>query len=171
MPIASTLGYVKGLLDNLPMPGGAPNMAAYITPPDPNVQAEIPTAYVWPTEGHESRNSGNAGTIPRNTGPGTPSGTKPLDHMLDIYVVFFGADDDPQADSLFPGIVDAVMECLRTSADPVTLVDPYNPNIQSALYNLGEQMSFHIVISALADQAYDRYDALIRCNVMELLRA
>ena len=51
MPIASTLAFVKNQLDGLPMPGGMPNMAAYITPPDPNVEAQDPTAYVWPTTG------------------------------------------------------------------------------------------------------------------------
>ena len=169
MPIASTLAYVKGVLDQLPMPGGAPNMAAYITPPDPNVEGEIPTAYVWPTDGMESRE--NPGTIPRNTGPGTPSGFKPINHSIDVYVVYFGADDDPQADSLFPGIVDAVMFALRTSKDSVTLTDPYNPNVQSTLYNLGEQMHFQLVISAVSDQAFNRYDCLIRCPVLELIQA
>ena len=51
MPIASTLGFIKSLLNGLEMPGGIPNMACYITPPDPNVEAEIPTCYAWPTKG------------------------------------------------------------------------------------------------------------------------
>ena len=55
MPIASTLAFVKNQLDGLPMPGGLPNMAAYITPPEPERGGPDPTAYVWPTDGHESR--------------------------------------------------------------------------------------------------------------------
>ena len=82
------------------------------------------------------------------------------------------ADDDPQADSIFPGIVDAVMFALRTCEDSATLQDPYNPNITTTLYDLGEVMSYQIVISALADQAYNRYDCLLRCGpVMELIQA
>lgn len=169
MPIASTLAYVKGLLDGLPMPGGAPNMASYVMPPDPNVETQIPTAYVWPTDGEESREK--PGTIPRNTGPGTPSGFKPENHMIDVFIVWFQADDDPQADSLFPGMVDAVMAQLRTSQDSATLYDPYNPNVVSTLYDLGEKMHYSIIVSALADQAYNRLDALIRCPVMELIQA
>ena len=125
MPIASTLAFVKKQLDGLPMPGGIPNMAAYITPPDPNVEAQYPTAYVWPTTGHESRQ--DPGTIPRNTGPGTPAGFKPINHMVDVFIIYFGADDDPQADSLFPGIVDAAMFALRTCEDSATLHGPVQP--------------------------------------------
>ena len=170
MPIASTLAFVKNQLDGLPMPGAIPNMAAYITPPDPNVEATTPTAYVWPTTGHESRQ--DPGTIPRNTGPGTPAGFKPINHMVDVFIDWFQADDDPQADSIFPGIVDAAMFALRTCEDSATLQDPYNPNIVSTLYDLGEVMSYEIVISALADQAYNRYDCLLRCGpVMELIQA
>ena len=136
MPIASTLAWVKDLLDGLPMPGGCQNMAAYITPPGPERRGPVPTAYVWPTDGHESRE--DPGTIPRNTGPGTPAGFKPVNHMIDVFIVYFQADDDPQADSIFPGIVDAAMFALRTSQDSATLQDPYNPNITSTLYDLGE---------------------------------
>lgn len=171
MPIAAVTSYVKGILAGLPMPGqNTPALVAYITPPDPNVEAEIPTAYVWPAIGDESRNPARDGTIPRNTGPATPSGTKPFDHTIDVFVVFFMADDDPQADSLFPGMVDAVMEQLRTSEDPVPLTDPYSGQ-QSTLYDLGERMSYQITVSAVSDQAWNRYDCLIRCPVMELIRA
>ena len=170
MPILSTLQYMKGLLDQLAMPGGLPNMAAYITPPDPNVQAEIPTCYVWPTKGREARESGRGGTIPRNTGPETPSGTKPLSHMIDLFIVWFQADDDPQADSLFPGIVDAVMFALRTSEDPDVIVDPYTAQA-SQLIDVGEDMTYEIVISALEDERYNRYDALVVAEIMELIQA
>jgi hypothetical protein len=171
VPIAAVTSYIQGVLNNLPMPGlNTPAMVAYVTPPDPNVEAEIPTAYVWPSDGDESRNPADDGTIPRNTGPNTPSGTKPIVHMVDVFVVYFQADDDPQADSLFPGIVDAVMAQLRTSEDPATLADPYT-GAQSTLYDLGEAMHYQIVISAVADQAWNRCDSLIRCKATELIRA
>ena len=168
MPITSVLTYVKTVLDDLPMPGGAENLAAYITAPDPNEEAKPPTAYVWFPDGDESRNPDKGGTIPRNTGPGTPSGFKPFSHVIDVWLDWFQADDDPQADSIFPGIVDAVMFALRTSPDSVTLYDPYNPNVVSTLYNLGEDMHYSSDVSATADQAYDRYQGLIRCPCLEL---
>ncbi len=170
MPIAAVTSYVKSLLDGLPMPGGLPDMVAYIMPPDPNVEAEIPTAYVWPTDGQESRDPAKGGTLPRNSGPGTPSGWKSDEHMVDVFVVWFQADDDPQADSLFPGIVDAVMAQLRTSEDSAALTDP-DTGTPSTLYNLGEDQHYQIVVSAVSDQAWNRLDGLIRCNVFELFQA
>lgn len=171
MPLASVLAWTKGILDGLPMPGGADNMAAYITPPDPNVEAGPPAAYVWTPTGRESRDSQQGGAIPRNTGPGTPAGWKPIMHTIDVFIDWFQADDDPRADSIFPGIVDAVMFALRTSQDSVTLDDPYNPNITSTLYNLGEDIDYITEFNALADQAYDRYQALLRCPCYELIQA
>lgn len=172
MPLASVLAYVKGILDGLPMPGpNAQNMAAYITPPDPNVEARPPTAYVWVPIGRESRNPEQGGAIPRNTGPGTPAGWKPIQHTIDVFIDWFQADDDPQADSIFPGIVDAVMLALRTSQDSASLTDPYDPNITSTLYDLGEEIEYHTDFSALADQAYNRYQALLRCSCYELIQA
>ena len=163
--------YAQSLLDNLPLPGvGTPNLSAVITPRDPNVQAEIPTAYIWPTKGMESRSPALGGTIPRNTGPGTPSGLKPLEHELEIFLVYFGQDDDTESDTLFPGIVEAVMQALRTSPDPAQVSDPYS-GVVSTFVNVGEHMAWEIVINAVADQAYNRYDCLLTCKMFELIFA
>jgi len=172
MPIASTLAYVKGLLDELPLPGGLPPLAAHIVPPDPNEEAGAgPAAYVWPSKGHESRNPEDGGTIPRNTGPGTPAGTKPARHMIDVFIDYFAPDDEEDVDSLFPGIVDTVMAQLRTSADPVQVTDPYNPYMVSTLIDVGETMEYEIVVNAVADQVFDRFQCLLQCSVLELIRA
>lgn len=152
------------------MPGGLPNMACYITPPDPNVEGGIPTSYVWPADFDESRNPDKGGTIPRNTGPGTPSGDKPIEHSVEIFIVYFMANDEPLSDSLFPGIVDAVMFTLRTSEDPAKIMDPFTGQ-QSTLYDVGETTRGRIVVSATADQAYNRYDCLLTCQVLELIQA
>jgi hypothetical protein len=170
LPIAAACAFVKSVLNNLAMPGGLPNMAAYIMPPDPNVEAEIPTAYVWPTKGREGRAGEEGGAIPRNTGPGTPAGTKSLLHSVDVFCVFFQADDDPQADSLFPGVVDAVMDALRTCEDPAVIIDPYTGN-DSQLIDLGERMTYEIVVSALEDQRYNRLDGLVVAMVNEIFHA
>lgn len=170
MPIASVSAYIRGLLDSLPMPSSLPPMRSYITPPDPNTEATIPTAYVWPSEIDESRDSKTGGTIPRNTGPGTPSGSKPLAHDIDVFIVYMLPNDDPQADSLFPGIVDAAMAALRTSADNAIITDPWT-GAQSQLFGVGEVMRGRIVVRAMADQAFNRYDCLLSCPVRELIQA
>ena len=163
--------YIQSLIDDLPLPGdGTPNLIAVITPPDPNVEAETPTAYIWPTKGVESRNPALGGTIPRNTGPGTPSGLKPLEHELEIFLVYFGQNDDTEADTLFPGIVEAVMQALRTSPDPWQQQDPYS-GVVSTFVDVGEQMTWEVVINAVENQAYNRYDCLLTCKMFELIFA
>lgn len=173
MPVASVSSYIKGLLDGLAMPGGLPAMVAYIMPPDPNTQAEYPTAYVWPADFDESRNPDSGGSIPRNNGPGTPAGNKPIEHGIEIFIVYFQASDDPDADSLFPGVVDAVMAALRTSPDPpggVPLTDPWT-GMQSGLFDAGEVMKGRITVTATADQGFNRLDCLITCPMFELIQA
>ncbi len=173
MPIASTCSYIRGLLSGLAMPGSLPAMAAHITPPDPNVEASVPAAYVWPADFEESRDPKMAGSIPRNTGPGTVAGNKLIEHQIEIFVVYFMANDDPDADNLFPGIVDAVMAELRTSpeqAGGVPVTDPWT-GVKTALFSVGEVMRGRIVVSATANQAYNRYDALLTCPVNELITA
>ena len=170
MPVASVCLYVKGLVDNLPMPAGLPPMRGYITPPDPNVEAQYPTAYVWPAGFTESRDPKLGGSIPRNTGPGTPSGQKPVVHGTDVFIVYFLSSDDPLADSLFPGIVDAVTAKLRTSQEGVPVTDPFTGTV-SELYGTGEVMRGRITVRATSDQVMNRYDCLLTLTVRELIRA
>ena len=172
MTIGATQLAIQRLIDQLPLYGGIPPLAAYITPPDPNTEAEVPTAYVWPSRGEESRGNGGAaaGTVPRNTGPGTPSGWKNDVHSMDVWIVYFGQDDDPQADTLFPMIVDVVMKAFRTCQNPILAVDPYDES-QSWLVDVGEKMSYQIDLRALSDQAYNRFDALVNLTVTELFQS
>lgn len=174
MPVLAAVSYVAGLLDGLAMPppgGTTPAMAAYVLPPDPNVETQIPTAYVWPTNGSESRDPRNSGSQPRNTGPGTPSGDKPLVHDTDVFVVWMGSGDDPDTGTIWLGIVDAVMQALRTCyPDPVLVTDP-NTGYISQLADIGERMTYKTFVSALADQAYNRFDCLIKVPVTEVISA
>lgn len=170
MPIVSAQVYIRNLLDGLAMPGNAPALAAYITPPDPNVDAATPAAYIWPADGEESRNPVMGGTIPRAAFTGAASGFKPVEHALEIYMVWFGQDDDPDSDTWFPGMVDAVMAALRASPDPAIVTDPWT-GVQSNLIDVGENMTYRITIRALDDQRYNRYDALITLRLHELIAA
>lgn len=161
---------MKSLLDGLAMPSSLPAMRAVIMPPDPNDDSDMPTAYVWPADFDESRDDEQGGAIPRNTGPGTPSGNKAIEHMIEVFIIYFQAGDDPDADSLFPGIVDAVLAAFRTSADPAPITDPWT-GATSNLYDVGEVMRGRIVVSATQDQAMNRLDCLLTCTVHELIQA
>jgi hypothetical protein len=171
MPIVTTQQEILKLLDGLPMPNGNYALQAYVTPPDPETDYSNPHAYIWPAKGDESRNPASGGAIPRNTGVFTPSGTKPIMHEMHVYLVWFSANDDPDADTWFPGMVDAVMWALRTSPDPLPVTDPYTGLTNSQLVGIGERMTYEIVLRSTEDEAYDRYDALITIHIWEILQA
>jgi hypothetical protein len=166
VPVASALNFVKTLLDGISVPGGL-NLSAWINPPDPDVDpATVPTAYIWPMPGSENRL-----TMPRNTGPGTPAGWKTERHDIGIYLVWFGDENDPDADTLFPGFIDALMDALRTAWPmPAILTDP-NTGEQTQLVDTGEVMSYDSPPPrTVADQRYLRYDCLIRVPMQEELQ-
>jgi hypothetical protein len=90
---------------------------------------------------------------------------------MEVFLVFFQANDDPQADSIFPGVVDAVMRVLRTSLNPATpLVDPYTEE-QSTIFDTGEIIRGRITINATTDQAWNRLDCLLTVTLHELIFA
>jgi hypothetical protein len=169
MTIVATQVYLRGLLDGLVWPfTGVEALQAYITPPDPEVTANVPKAYIWPSRGDESRAVSRGGTVPRALTLGGPSGFKGVIHDLEVYLVWFGQDDDPDADNLFPGMADAVMAALRVSADPAVVADPYT-GVESTLIDVAEQMTYQITLRALVDQSYNRYDCLISLSINELI--
>lgn len=172
MPINTTQIYINNLLNGLVWPfTNVPPLASQITPPDPNVEANIPQAYVWPSRGKENRDPRRGGTIPRATGPNSPSGLKTQTHRLDVYVVWWGQDDDPDSDSLFPGMVDWIMETLRLAPDTTpVLLDPWT-NRESYLIDIGEDMNYELTVRATADERFNRYDALITCVISEVFAA
>lgn len=170
MPIVSVQNAILKLLDNLPMPDGNYLLEAFVTPPDPETDYSNPHAYIWPTTGKESRNAAQGGAIPRNTGVNTPAGTKSIMHRFEIYVRWYVANDDTNADIWFPGMVDAVMWALRTADDPLVAADPYT-EINSQVIGLGENIDYHITIRATEDEAQNMYDCLILLPVNEILHA
>ena len=169
MSINSAQLYIMGLIDGLPVNGGL-SIEAHITPPDPETDYTDPHAYVWPAEGEETRDPRKGGTIPRATSPGSFSGTKSIDHIMDIFLVWFAANDDPEADTWFPSMVDVIMGALRVAPTPAVVQDPYT-NASSQMINVGERMSYKVAISAVADEAFNRYDALITVHMNELFNA
>jgi hypothetical protein len=158
--------YIKGLLEQLIIPGPVGTLEVFITPPDPKEDADRPTAYVWPADGSEKRRS-----LPRNNGPATvPSGSgwKDQVHRVQIYLIWFAGDDEADVDSAFPSVVDAVLFTLRTSSpNPAYATDPVT-GVITQLVNIGEEQSYEIVpVHALADQRWNRYDARITVSVLE----
>lgn len=171
MPIVSVQSFLLSLLDGLDMPYGQPSANAYITPPDPRIQARVPAIYVWPADGDENRSSELGGTVPRNQGFGTPSGTKGIQHMMDIYLTWTSVNKGQQSDPIFPGMIDAVMTALRYSQpNPAQITDP-NTGLTSTIYNVGENMRYRPGLEALDDQKWLRYDCLITCHVWEIMNA
>ena len=184
MSIAAVQQYIKGLLDTMPWPATMTGLASplcYITPPNPNVQSEIPAIYVWPSRGRESRDTTRlrGGTVPRIALPGGPSGTKVVEHRIGVWIVWAMSSDDPDADSLMPGMTWAVQAVLRSAAfgagdmitaDPALLTDPWTSE-QSWLVDLGENMEYELYVRALEEQRFWRYDGVIDLDVTEIIAA
>lgn len=170
MPINTAQVYIKNLLNGLVWPmANVPPLVMNITPPDPNVDAQEPQGYVWPSRGTESRSEHRGGTLPRAISFGAASGLKVIEHHMELFVVWWGQDDDPDSDTLFPGMVDAIMSTLRVSADPTPqLTDPWVPAQVSYLIDVGEDMDYEITVRAITDQRYNRYDALITMTLNEV---
>jgi hypothetical protein len=163
--------FLLSLLNGIEMPYNVAAAEAFITPPDPRVKAKVPAIYIWPSDGQENRSGELGGTIPRNTGPGTPSGTKGLLHQMDVYVTWFSANQGRQADPVFPAIVDTVMMALRYSQpNPAELTDPAT-GLTSSVYNVGETMKYRVGIEATADERWLRYDALVQVTCWESINA
>ena len=171
MPLVTCQQYILSLLDNLELPYRIPAAKAYITPPDPRVQAKVPAIYIWPSDGVENRSSELGGTIPRNTGPNTASGTKGLKHQMDVYVTWFSSNSGRQQDPVFPAIVDTVMLALRFSMpNPYEATDPAT-NLTSTIYNTGEEMRYRTGVEATADERWLRYDGLLQVSIWEIINA
>ena len=171
MPIVVVQQYLLSLLDNLELPYNVPAARAYITPPDPRVQAKVPAIYIWPSDGVENRSAELGGTIPRNTGPNTASGTKGLLHQMDCYVTWFSSNSGPQADPKFPAIVDTVMMALRyAQPNPAYLTDPVT-NLTSTVYNTGETQHYRIGVESTDDERWLRYDSLVQVSIWEIINA
>lgn len=169
MGINTVQWYLKSILDQVALPLNLGNLDAFIQPPNPGDGTE-PGIYIWGSRGDEAR-----ATLPR-AAPGDLStgGQKILNHDVDAWIIWLGPAVDPQADVLFPAIVDTVMAVLRNvpildraqyATDPVT-------GALSQLLNVGEHMSWEYApVRAVSDQRYLRYDARITINIEERIQA
>ena len=166
--LVSVQTYMQSILDGLEMPYGKPAAKAFITPPDPRVQARIPAIYIWPSDGDGNRSGELGGTVSRNTGVNTASGTRGIMHRIDIYLTWFSANSGKQQDPIFSGMVDAMLFALMTcTPNPIQYQDPNN-KMWSTIYNIGEQYTYKTGVESTQDERYKRYDCLLTVNVWEI---
>jgi hypothetical protein len=174
MPINTCQQYLKSVLNGLILPLGLGVIEAFITPPNPNIQAgaNVCSAYIWGSHGDEKRKA-----LPRATHGNLGSGgLKEILHNIDVWLIWFGynIDEDSDADNQFPSILDFVLGQLRNARlvdaanearDPVT-------GQTSQLLAVGENMSYvYTPVRAIVDQRTFRFDAQITCDVVEEIRA
>ena len=179
MTLLASMQYMKTTLDGLTWPASIMALSnppgplsAHITAPNPNVLASSPNAYIWFLRGTENRDNAKygAGTIPRASYPGGPSGTKAVEHSIPIYIVWDAQQGDVNFATLFPGMVDAIRAALRYSGDPVEITDPWTSE-QSWLVDVGENMTYDLDLWAVENQRIERWDCMLTCSVVEVIFA
>lgn len=180
MSLSAVQQYLKGLLQGLQWPAAiqalpsppAP-LVAMVTPINPWVESvTVPTAQIWMEKGSFSRNPAKygAGTVPRAAYKGGPSGTKAGEHAIPIYVVWENDLTDPNADTLFTGMLDAIREALEYSPARELVTDPWD-GTQSYAIDVGETIQYETGLFTPSQQRLARYDALLTVPVVEVYAA
>jgi hypothetical protein len=169
MSINTVQWYLKGLLDQLPLPLTLGTLNAFIQPPNPGDGTQ-PGVYIWGSRGNEARK-----TVPRaQSGNLSTGGHKTLTHSVDAWIIWLGPAVDTQQDVLFPALIDKIMAVLRNT--PILdgtqhAVDPVTGEL-SQLLNVGERMDWEYApVRAVLDQRYLRYDARITIEIEEIIQA
>jgi hypothetical protein len=161
--------YLQGVLSELIVPGtGGNTLECFITPPSPEY-APTPKAYVWASQGNETRES-----MPRNlNGTIGTAAWKETHHQVDVFIVWFSDEsaDAADLDFAFPAIVDAIMWRIRTVPNPAVCLDPLTGR-ESQLLDVGERMSYDAPgVRSTNDQRISRYDARLQLEIMEVFQA
>lgn len=158
--------YVKGLVNGLTLPLQMGTLTAYIAPPAV-ADDTAPLCYIWGAHGVEKRQ-----TMPRaqpgNLGSG---GFKRTPHEVQLWLYWAELADDPNADSAFPVVIDAVMGALRNVQIGAKLTDSATGAV-STVQQIGEDMEYgYEPVRALEDQRMQQYEALVTATVWELIQA
>lgn len=169
MPVSSALAYLQKLLNGLPMPGqGTPKLVCLVTPPPLfSSPGPVPHCYAYVLRGRESRDK-PLGSVPRNTGPGTPSGFKGIVHTPQLTLLWEGIDEQG---SLFTGMIDAVMAALRTAyPNPALVTDP-NTGVVTQLADTGEVIEYWSAVRPQPDQQICQFEAVFQVPLTEVIQA
>jgi hypothetical protein len=167
--IVAVQQYTQNLLNNLVLPLELGTLAAFILPYNPGDGSQA-GAYVWGSRGDETRRA-----IPRAQPADLPSGAwKVTDHDLDVWLIWIGSSEDPNAGMQFPAIIDTVLATLRNTAlldQQNKLIDPVTGSA-SWLIDYGERLSHeYSPVRAVVDQRLLRYDARITVSAEEWFQA
>ncbi len=174
MPIVSAMLYTASLLKGMVPPGATgirQPIDSMITPETPDVNPDgIARCYVWPATGPEKRRA-----MPRVKNiadqQAGQAGWKQIMHDLRIFLVWMDDPNDQNADVNFPLFIDWVMNVLRTSPNAAQFTDP-DTGIPSNFANLGEVQSYDFVPPRyLEADMMRRYDAQVRCSLLELFQS
>lgn len=107
-----------------------PPVQAWVQPPPITQPVEFPQVYVWGGRLQERR-----ATLPRT------QGQKRRQHQVDLYVNWVADDTNENLPvELFPVLVEAIMQVLRSVQLPVTLTDEITGAV-SNLTDIGESMN------------------------------
>ena len=155
MSVNSVQAHVKNLLSGVTVPNYKQPLSVYITPPNPG-KLPGPAAYVWVTNGENSRQ-----TAPRG------AGFRKMRWTVSIWLMAPGIATDADADIKFAGFIDAIVEALVTDTMPIIEVDAVT-GLAYQLLSIGESFSVEQApVRALSDQRLLLYEALISLTVEE----
>lgn len=178
MTLVACMQFLKTTLDGLTWPAtmeALPNppgpLAAYLTAPNPDVVASSPKAFIWFLRGTENRDGAKygAGTIPRASYQGGPSGTKAVEHYIPIYIMWDAMQGDPNFSTLFPGMVDAIRAVLRVVPDPgEPLTDPWTGE-QSWVVDVGETLQYDLDLWADVNMGIEKWNVQLTCPIVEVI--
>jgi len=155
MSVNTVQTHVKTLLNGITLPQYAAPLITYITPPNPG-KLPSPAAYVWVTNGSNSRQ-----TAPRGYG------FRKTIWSVSVWLMAPGLATDPNADTKFAGVIDAVIHALVTDTMPIMETDPLT-GLTYQLLAIGEQFTVEQApVRSLVDQRLLMYEALINLTVEE----
>jgi len=156
MGVNAVQTYAKTLTDGITAPLNNRPIVAYITPPNPG-KLPGPAAYIWVTQGTNARQ-----TAPRG------AGFRQSVWTVSVWLMSPSSATNPNADSAFACLIDAVVEAWVTTPMPVTITDAVTQRTTQFI-SVGEQFTIQqSPVHALSDQRLFLYEALLEFTLKEI---
>jgi len=175
MPLNSVANHVREAINGVVFPSGAtydgttqiPALQAHISVPMGTVVTDGPHAFVWGGNVAEARQTMGG---PRATQINTTSPFRVLNHRVSIVVRWGLPSNLTTQDSVFPVVVDTIIENLRGIPMPVQINDEQT-NRPSTIQIIGEEFNTDYgQVYAMKDQRYWLYGAKITMAVREVIQ-